>query len=61
MQFTAAFFALSGLALAAAVPQSLTTERLAGRSPEDTLYVTFWKDGCGITGSGKSSTFYVSM
>jgi len=55
MQFTTTLVALSSIAFAAAAPRLL-----AGRGPEDTLYVTFWENGCGDTKVGTSSTFYVS-
>jgi hypothetical protein len=47
MQLTTVFFALSGLAFAAAVPQALVPRDQI----KDTLYVTFWQNGCYDTGS----------
>lgn len=54
MQLTNAILLLSGLSFAAAAPK-----HLASRDLDDTLYVTFWENGCYDDTPGTSSTFYV--
>jgi hypothetical protein len=56
--FALSVFALSGFALVSAAPQSFAARNAL--SPEDTLYVTFWENGCGPAENGNSATDYIN-
>lgn len=59
MQLSAILFALSGLAFASAMPNPNPIP-LATRDIKDSLYVTFWENGCYDTKPGTQSTFSVN-
>nr|POE54280.1 hypothetical protein CFP56_77804 [Quercus suber] len=56
MQPITAFLAMGALSLAGAAPSAVAPRN----SVDDPLYVEFWKEGCGIYGTGYEETWTIS-